>query len=92
MLVFRLHRIMDNEMFQRENLKELFIALGIDPVTCTFPLIKPPFKFMDHKIIGINWMKEQEESLAGGGLLTDDCVTGKVGAPRQFPDLISYHC
>jgi len=92
MLDLRLHRIMDNEMFQRENLKVSFVALGIDPVTRAFPLIKPPFKFMDHQIIGINWMKEQEESLAGGGLLADDCGTGKVGAPRQFPDLISYHC
>lgn len=69
---------MDNEIFQRENLDESFVALGIDPDTRALPLIKPHFKFMDHQIIGINWMKEQEEGLASGGLLADDCGTGKV--------------
>ena len=84
MLNIRLHRIMDNEIFRRENLQESFQALGIDPVTRAFPLIKPTFKFIDHQIIGINWMKEQEEHLAGRGLLADDCGTGKVSVLRTF--------
>ena len=83
---------MDNKMFEKVYLSESFVAQGINSVRRVFPLIKPPFKFMDHQIIGINWMKEQEESSEGGGLLADDFGTGKVGAPRHFPDLISYHC
>jgi len=39
---------------------------------------------MDHQIIGINWLKEQEENLEGGGLLADDCGTGKVSELRTF--------
>lgn len=69
---------MDNESFQRDNLDESFENLGVDPATRDFPFIKPGFQFMDHQIIGINWMFEQERSLAGGGLLADDCGTGKV--------------
>lgn len=69
---------MDNEQFQRENLVESFERLGIDPQTRSFPLVSPSFKFMHHQIIGINWMREMEESLAGGGLLADHCGTGKV--------------
>ena len=69
---------MDNEIFQRENLTKSLKSLGIDSTTREFPLIKPHFKFMDHQIIGINWMKEMEEGLAAGGLLADDCGTGKV--------------
>jgi hypothetical protein len=67
MLHIRLHRIMDNWMFQRENIEEWFAAVGIDPVTRAFPLIKPPFKFMDHHGISINWMKEMEEIWQVGG-------------------------
>lgn len=70
--------LLDNEDFQRVNLEESFKSLKVDPMTRDFPLIKPPFKFMDHQIIGIDWMKEKEDGLAGGGLLADDCGTGKV--------------
>lgn len=69
---------MDNEEFQRENIEELLASLGVDRVTREFPLVRPSFKFMDHQIIGINGMSEQEDSLAGGGLLADDCDTSKV--------------
>jgi hypothetical protein len=57
MFDIRLHRRMDNEMFRREILKESFGALRVDTVTLAFPFSKFRFKFMDHKVISINWMK-----------------------------------
>lgn len=50
----RLHKIMDNEEFQSENIEESFASLGLALVTQEVPLVRPSSKFIDHQIIGIN--------------------------------------
>ena len=72
---------MDNKAFQREDLNGACQALGIDPDLRTLPLMRD-VKLHPHQIIGIHWMSEMEDGLAQGGLLADDCGTGKVKCPR----------
>jgi len=77
---------MDNQEFQRENLKELIVALGITIGTRTF---KPPHKPMQlqlHQYIAVNWMPAKHNRRAKVGLLADDCRIGKVG-PCSAPDI-----
>ena len=68
---------MDNQAFQRENLEDACKALDIDPIARTLPLMRN-VRLHPHQIIGIHWMSEMENGLAQGGLLADDCGTGKV--------------
>ena len=69
---------MDNQQFQREDYDEACAALGIDPEMRTMPLLKPGVRLHPHQIVGAHWMLQMEEGLAHGGLLADDCGTGKV--------------
>jgi SNF2 family DNA or RNA helicase len=71
-------RLLDNEDFQREDLAQALANLRLDPNNPQIPLIKPPFRFMDHQLLAINWMALMEDGFAGGGLLADDCGLGKV--------------
>jgi SNF2 family DNA or RNA helicase len=74
----RLPELTDNQRFQRENLEESMSALGITMEIRTFKQLHKPMQFQPHQIIAVNWIAEKENSLAKGGLLADDCGTGKV--------------
>ena len=69
---------MDNQQFQREYYDEACAALEIDPEMRTMPLLRSGVRLHPHQIVGVYWMLQMEEGLAGGGLLADDCGTGKV--------------
>ena len=69
---------MDNQEFLRENLEESMTALGSTMENRTFKPLHKPTQLQPHQIIAVNWMTEKENSLAKGGLLADDCGTGKV--------------
>ena len=69
---------MDNQQFQWENYAEACAALGIDPEMRTIPLLRSGVRLHTHQIVGVHWMLQMEEGLACGGLLADDCGTGKV--------------
>jgi len=69
---------MDNQEFQREILKESMAALGITMEIKNFKPLHKPTQFQPHQMIAVNWMAEKENSLAKGGLLADDCSTGKI--------------
>jgi SNF2 family DNA or RNA helicase len=73
----RLAEMMDNQQFQRENLEESMAALGITMEIRTFKPLHKPTQLQPHQIISVNWMTEKENSLPKGGLLADDCGTGK---------------
>ena len=74
----RLAELMDNQEFQRENLKESIAALGITMETRTSTPQHKPMLLQPHQIIALNWMAEKENSFGKGGLLADDCGPGKV--------------
>jgi SNF2 family DNA or RNA helicase len=69
---------MDNREFQSENLQESMAALGITMEIRTLKPLPKPTQLQPHQIIALNWMTEKKNSLAKGGLLADDCGTGKV--------------
>jgi len=69
---------MDNREFQRENLEESIAVLGITRETRTFKSLHKPMQLQPHQIIAVNWMAENENCFAKGGLLADDCGPGKV--------------
>ena len=69
---------MDNQEFQRENLEESIAVLGITMETRTCKSLNKPTQLQPHQIVAINSMVEKENSLVKGGLLADDCGTGKV--------------
>jgi len=69
---------MDNQEFQRENLEEPMAALGITIEIGAFKPLHKPTKLQLHRISAVNWMAEEDNSLAKGGLLADDCSTGKI--------------
>ena len=69
---------MDNQLFQREDYDEACATLEIDPKMRTMPLLRPGVRLHPHQIVGAHWMLQMEEGLAHGGLLPDDCGTGKV--------------
>lgn len=69
---------MDNEEFQLENIEESFALLGLALVTQEVPLARPSSMIIDHQIIGINWLSEQEDILAGCEHLVDAYGTGKM--------------
>jgi len=46
--------------------------------TRTFKPLHKPTQLQPHQIIAVNWMAVKEDNLAKGGLLADDCGTGKV--------------
>jgi hypothetical protein len=77
--------LLDNEKFQRDYLDESYIILGLKQELggAGMPLVRPGFKFHPHQIVGIRWMVDMEESLAQGGLLADECGTGKVSVSQQ---------
>lgn len=68
---------MDNRAFQREDLAGAYDALGWEPGTRTPPLMRN-VELLPHQIIGVRWMAEMEDGLPQGGLLADECGTGKV--------------
>jgi SNF2 family DNA or RNA helicase len=74
----RLAELIDNQEFQRDNLQESLAALGITIETRTFKPLHKPMQLQPHQIIAVNWMAEKGNSLAKGGLLADDCDSGKV--------------
>jgi len=69
---------MDNQEFQRENLEQSMAALGITMEIRTFKPLQRPTQLQLRHLIAANWMAEKENNLAKGGLLADDCGTGKV--------------
>jgi len=69
---------MDNQEFQTEHLEETMAALGITMEIRTFKLLHKPTQLQPLQNIAVNWMAEKENSLVKGGLLADDCGTGKV--------------
>ncbi len=72
--------ILDNEAFQRQDLKGAYELLDLDPQQhgADIPLLRNSVRLGDHQIIAIAWMVEMEDGLPAGGLLADDCGTGKV--------------
>jgi SNF2 family DNA or RNA helicase len=74
----RLAELMDNRECQREHLKELTASLGITMGIRAFKPLHNLTELQPHQIIAVNWMAEKENSLAKGGLLAEDCGTGKV--------------
>jgi SNF2 family DNA or RNA helicase len=76
--IHRLVEMMGNPDFQRENLEESMAALGITMEIRTFKPLHKPTQLQPHQTIAANWMAEKENSLAKGGLLADNCSTGKV--------------
>ena len=69
---------MDNQQFQQDDCDDACAALGIDPEMRTMPLLRPRVGLHPHQIVRAHWMLQMEEGLAHGGLLANDCVTGKV--------------
>jgi len=67
---------MDNQEYQKENVERSIAALGITMESRTFKLLHKPMLLQPHQIIAVNWMAEEENSLAKGGLLADDRGTG----------------
>ncbi|KAI5790083.1 SNF2 family N-terminal domain-containing protein [Geopyxis carbonaria] len=67
--------MMENIRFQRENVEEAMLNLGVG-IDGKVPWIatKTP---MAHQVVGINWMVQQEDGPVRGGLLADDCGVGK---------------
>lgn len=72
--------MLDNEAFQRENLGQSYAALGCSEGDPRSALLKEGVRLLPHQVVGVNWMAEMEDGLAGGGLLADDCGTGKVSS------------
>jgi len=69
---------MCNQEFQREKLEESMAVFDITMEIRTFkPLLKTT-QLQWHRIIAVNWMAEKKSTLEKGGLLADDCGTGKV--------------
>jgi SNF2 family DNA or RNA helicase len=44
----------------------------------TFLPLRTTTQLHPHQIVAVNWMAEKKSSLEQGGLLADDCGTGKV--------------
>jgi len=78
---------MDNHSLLTENMEKLIAAFGITVVTRTFKPLYKPTLLHPHHIIAVNWMTEREDSFPKGGLLADDCSTGK-GKPCCALDIL----
>jgi SNF2 family DNA or RNA helicase len=74
----RLVELMDNLEVQRENLEASMAAFGITMEIRTSKPLQKPTQLQLNQIIAVNWMAEKENCLVKGGLLADDCGTGKV--------------
>jgi len=83
-----LAELMDKQQFQREALEELIAALGITMEIRTVKLLHKPTQLQLHQHIAVNWIAENENSLAKGSSLGDDCRTCKV-RPRCAREIYS---
>ena len=69
---------MNNKDFQRENVEELYKALGITMENRTFLPLRTTTQLHPHQIVAVNWLTDKESGLEQSVLLADDCGTGKV--------------
>jgi SNF2 family DNA or RNA helicase len=70
--------MLDNEAFQRDNVEESYKALGINREDGRIPGLGVDIRLKLHQVVALKWMRDQENGLAQGGLLADDCGLGKV--------------
>jgi hypothetical protein len=75
----KLQAMLNHEDFQREDVLPAYDELGIHPdqPEKTLPLMKDAV-LQKHQVVGVQWMLQMENGLAKGGLLADDCGTGKT--------------
>ena len=69
---------MNNKNFRRENMEESYKTLGITIENRIILPLKTTTQLYLHHIVIVYWMVEKENSLEQGGLLADNCSTGKI--------------
>ncbi|KAF8542393.1 hypothetical protein BDD12DRAFT_802946 [Trichophaea hybrida] len=70
--------LMKNEICEREHMEESCQTLGITIENRTFMPLKPTNQLHPHWIVADDLMVEKENRVEQGGLLADDCGTGRT--------------